>query len=133
VVRIDLAKGDGRPSPHFCHHAVPIGLEGATDVRHPPNGSFGEATGEGKRYKRDIKDEEVALNWNHLIRQSHRWISAIFMGFVILNFMVLGQEQVALVVGFLTLIPLFLLMITGVYLFALPYTVRWSRARSVAS
>ena len=61
------------------------------------------------------------MNWNKWIRQLHRWLSMTFTLFVIANFVVLGQGQIALWVGGLTLIPLFLLLISGLYLFALPY------------
>jgi hypothetical protein len=40
---------------------------------------------------------------------------------IIVNFILTGQEQLALWVGLLTLIPLGLLMLTGAYLFVLPY------------
>jgi hypothetical protein len=44
---------------------------------------------------------------------------------IILNFVVVGPEQLALWVGVLTLVPLALLMLSGLYLFVLPYTARW--------
>jgi hypothetical protein len=40
---------------------------------------------------------------------------------IVVNFVVAGQEQLALWIGVATLIPLGLLMVTGLYLFALPY------------
>jgi hypothetical protein len=59
------------------------------------------------------------------IRQFHRWMAVIFtlavIANVILNFVVKGQEQLAFYVGAGTLLPLGLLMLTGLYLFALPY------------
>lgn len=48
---------------------------------------------------------------------------------VIVNFVVTGQEQLALWIGLLTLLPLGLLMLTGLYLFALPYAAKWRSAR----
>jgi hypothetical protein len=47
---------------------------------------------------------------------------------VIANLVVMGRETLALVVGLLTLLPLALLLITGLYLFALPYAARWRSA-----
>lgn len=41
---------------------------------------------------------------------------------IVLN--LVASEQIAMVVGGLTLLPLFVLLLTGVYLFALPYLVR---------
>jgi hypothetical protein len=40
---------------------------------------------------------------------------------IVVNFVVKGQEQLALVVGLATLVPLGLLMLTGLYMFVLPY------------
>lgn len=61
-------------------------------------------------------------NW---IRQFHRWMAITFVLAVIVNvvvnFVLVGQEQLALWVGLLTLVPLGLLMLTGLYLFVLPY------------
>jgi len=70
------------------------------------------------------------MNSNNWIRQTHRWLSIAFTVAVILNFVVMGQEQIALYVGMLTLLPLFLLLLTGLYLFALPYLTRWRRAEA---
>ena len=61
------------------------------------------------------------MNWNKLIRQSHRWFSIAFtVGFVV-NLFAQGQEEPIVWVGLLALIPLILLLVTGLYLFALPY------------
>jgi hypothetical protein len=43
---------------------------------------------------------------------------------LVVNFVLVGQEQVALWVGLFTLLPLVLLLVTGLYLFVLPYAVR---------
>lgn len=68
---------------------------------------------------------------NKWIRQTHRWVSMLFMATVVLNIVVMsmqpGQQPPPLVV-YSPLLPLFVLMLTGLYLFALPYAVRW-RAR----
>jgi hypothetical protein len=61
------------------------------------------------------------MNWSASIRQLHRWLSITFTIAVIANVAVQGQEKVALWVGMLTLIPLGLLLLTGLYMFALPY------------
>jgi hypothetical protein len=59
------------------------------------------------------------------IREFHRWMAVTFMLAVIVNvvvnFILVGQEQLALWVGLLTLVPLGLLMLSGLYLFVLPY------------
>jgi hypothetical protein len=64
------------------------------------------------------------MSWNSSIRQFHRWLSVAFTLAVILNLLVMGREPVALWVGIATLIPLVLLMLTGLYLFILPYTLK---------
>ena len=68
------------------------------------------------------------MNWNKWIRQSHRWLSIIFTLLVLINIVInvvpLGQEQLTLWVGLFTLLPLFLLLFTGLYLFVLPYTAK---------
>ena len=60
------------------------------------------------------------------IRHLHRWISAAFTLAVLANFAVmpLGDEQLSMTVGGLTLIPLILLLLTGLYLLVLPFTRR---------
>lgn len=68
------------------------------------------------------------MNWNKWIRQTHRWLSIVFTVLVIVNIIInivpLGQEALVLWVGLLTLLPLFLLLFTGLYLFILPYRSR---------
>ena len=68
------------------------------------------------------------MNWNKLIRQSHRWLSIIFTLLVLINILInivaAGQETLVLWVGLSTLLPLFLLLFTGLYLFVLPYTAK---------
>lgn len=64
------------------------------------------------------------MNWNDWIRQIHRWLSIIFTVTVVANFavMALGKPPAWLVYS--PLLPLFLLLFTGLYMFALPYAVR---------
>lgn len=68
------------------------------------------------------------LKWNRGVRQTHRWLSIVFTVAVIaniaLNVLPLASDEVAMWVGLLTLLPLSLLLITGLYLFVLPYTDR---------
>ena len=56
-------------------------------------------------------------------RQTHRWLSIAFtVGFLVnLAHSMTAGEDYLMWVGLLALIPLLLLMITGLYLFALPY------------
>ena len=68
--------------------------------------------------------EEVELNWNRLIRQTHRLLSIAFTLAVILNLVFLMQKEQVLWVGLLALFPLILLLVSGLYLFALPYLAK---------
>ena len=73
------------------------------------------------------------MNWSNLIRQFHRWVSLVFTIAMILNFAIMGmgQEEYPAWLGILTLLPLALLQLTGMYLFVLPYTAGWrSRPRT---
>ncbi len=66
------------------------------------------------------------MNWNIWIRQIHRWLSIAFTVAVIVNIVALGQQkEPAFWVGFLALLPLALLLLTGLYLFVLPYAAKW--------
>ncbi|WP_105439123.1 hypothetical protein [Neorhizobium sp. T25_13] len=64
------------------------------------------------------------MNWNTSIRQVHRWLSIVFTATVIANFVAMGIGEPPLWVVYSPLIPLFLLMLSGLYLFALPYARR---------
>lgn len=66
------------------------------------------------------------MNWNKWFRQIHRWLSIIFTLIVAAIFATLGMgREPAQWVYFLPLFPLGLLLLTGLYLFALPYVSRW--------
>ncbi len=66
------------------------------------------------------------MSWNNVVRQSHRWLSIVFTITVIANFVALGmgQKQPAAWVTYAPLLPLALLLFSGLYLFALPYLAR---------
>jgi hypothetical protein len=75
---------------------------------------------------------EVPLNWNKWVRQIHRWVSIIFTVTVIANFVALAQGAGAMPPPWVTyspLLPLALLLFTGLYLFVLPYATKWRRGR----
>lgn len=77
------------------------------------------------------------MNWNKWIRQIHRWLSIIFTVLVIvnigLNFVASAPEEIVIWVGIMTLLPLVLLLLTGLYLFVLPYGIRWRARRRTKS
>jgi hypothetical protein len=66
---------------------------------------------------------------NNWIRQAHRWVSIVFTLTVIANFAAMTQGQPPAWVTYSPLPPLALLLMSGLYLFALPYTVKWRSAR----
>ena len=62
---------------------------------------------------------------NNWMRQLHRWVSIIFTLTVAANFVVLGTGSTPPAwITYAPLLPLFVLLLSGLYLFALPYTVR---------
>ncbi len=58
------------------------------------------------------------------IRQSHRWLSIAFTATVIANFALRIHGAPPPWVTYSPLAPLFLLMFSGLYMFALPYAKR---------
>ena len=68
------------------------------------------------------------MNWNHWIRQTHRWLSIIFTLTVIANFVAMAKGKPPAWVTYSPLFPLGLLLISGLYMFVLPYASR-RRAR----
>lgn len=67
------------------------------------------------------------------IRQIHRWLSIAFTVAVIINILATTQGEPAMWVGLLALLPLILLLVTGLYLFALPYLARWRGGRRLGA
>jgi hypothetical protein len=66
------------------------------------------------------------LSWNKWIRQAHRWLSIAFTAAVVANFVALarGGGMPPPWVTYAPLAPLALLLLTGLYLFVLPYVAR---------
>jgi hypothetical protein len=65
------------------------------------------------------------LNWNDWVRQIHRWLAIAFTVTVIANFVAMGLGEPPPWVVYSPLLPLFLLLFTGLYLFFLPYVTKW--------
>lgn len=64
-----------------------------------------------------------------LIRQTHRWLSIAFtLGVITYIVAMSGGKQPPYWLGLFALVPLILLLASGLYLFVLPYAVKW-RAR----
>ena len=69
------------------------------------------------------------MNWNNRVRQTHRWVSIAFTVTVIANFVALSRGTPPAWVTYSPLLPLALLLFTGLYLFVLPYAARWRGGR----
>lgn len=70
------------------------------------------------------------MRGNMLVRQTHRWLSIAFTVTVIANFVALSRGTPPAWVTYSPLLPLFLLLFSGLYLFALPYATRWRARRA---
>ncbi|WP_230534488.1 hypothetical protein [Microvirga roseola] len=64
------------------------------------------------------------MNWNRWVRRGHRWLSIIFTMTVIANFVAMALGEPPALVVYSPLLPLFLLLFTGLYMFVLPYANR---------
>jgi|1185.fasta_scaffold508434_2 hypothetical protein len=58
---------------------------------------------------------------SRLIRQAHRWLSLVFTATVIANFVAMSFGVPAAWVVYSPLPPLLLMLLTGLYMFVLPY------------
>jgi hypothetical protein len=63
------------------------------------------------------------------IRQTHRWLSMAFTAGVIVYIVAMQQGQPSAWLGVLALVPLVLLLLSGLYLFVLPHATRWRSGR----
>jgi heme A synthase len=72
------------------------------------------------------------MNWNKWILQIHRWLAIAFTVAVIAAFVALAQEDPAVWVSYVPLLPLALLLFTGLYLLALPCAAKWCSRRRTA-
>jgi hypothetical protein len=72
------------------------------------------------------------MTWNHWIRQAHRWLSMAFALTVIANVAAMTQGQPPAWLTYLPLLPLAVLLLTGLYLFVLPYATRRRSGRPQA-
>jgi hypothetical protein len=63
-------------------------------------------------------------------RQFHRWMSIAFTTTVIANFVAMSQGRPHAWVTYSPLLPLALLLFTGLYMFVLPYADKWRERRT---
>lgn len=64
------------------------------------------------------------MSGNKSIRQVHRWLSLTFTAAVIVNTIAVATGHYAAWIGFLAVVPLGFLLLSGLYLFVLPYRVK---------
>jgi cellulose synthase/poly-beta-1,6-N-acetylglucosamine synthase-like glycosyltransferase len=69
------------------------------------------------------------LTWDNWIRQSHRWLSIVFTTTVVANFVAMGLGEPPAWVVYAPLPPLFLMLFSGLYMFALPHVASWRGRR----
>lgn len=72
------------------------------------------------------------MNWNNWVRQTHRWLSVVFTAAVIVNIVAVLERKYTDRLGLLAVLPLALQLVTGLYLFVLPYAAKWRGARDSA-
>lgn len=64
------------------------------------------------------------MSLNNVVRQTHRWVSVAFTVTVIANFVAMSQGEPPAWVTYSPLLPLALLLFSGLYLFVLPFTAK---------
>lgn len=67
---------------------------------------------------------------NRWIRQPHRWLSLAFTLAVIANIVAMVLKRSEVWIGLMALVPLIPLLITGLYLFLLPYLAKGRTERA---
>jgi hypothetical protein len=67
------------------------------------------------------------------IRQAHRWLSFAFTATVVANFLVRPFGEPPLWLVYSPLAPLFLLLFSGLFMFALPHAAKWRGGRGVSA
>lgn len=71
------------------------------------------------------------MSLSKTIRQLHRWLSIAFtLGVASYMIAMSGGTTPPGWVGLLALVPLILLLVSGLYMFFLPYAVRWRGGRA---
>jgi len=69
------------------------------------------------------------VTWNTGIRQGHRWLSIVFTATVLANFLAMARGEPPAWIVYSPLLPLFLLLFSGLYLFMLPHAAKWRGKR----
>jgi hypothetical protein len=72
------------------------------------------------------------MNWNKWIRQTHRWLTVAITVAIAVNFVAVVEKRYTNALGLLAVFPMALLLLTGLYLFLLPYAAKWRSGRQPA-
>jgi len=64
------------------------------------------------------------MNLSTWLRQAHRWLSIAFTAAFLINAVAWSRGTPPAWLPFLAVVPLILLLVSGLYLFALPYLAR---------
>jgi len=64
------------------------------------------------------------MNFNQWVRQIHRWLAIVFTLTVVANFVAMAMGPVPAVITYSPLPPLLFMLLTGLYMFALPYLAK---------
>ena len=84
-------------------------------------------TGAGLFQRAPAKEARMSISmW---IRQTHRWLAILFTLTVAANFVAMTQGTPPAWITYSPLPPLFLLLFSGLYMFALPYAAVWKARR----
>ncbi len=73
------------------------------------------------------------MGWSNWIRQVHRWLSIVFTTTVVANFVAMGLGKPPMWLVCSPLPFLFLLLLSGLYMFVLPYVAKGRGARAAAA
>jgi hypothetical protein len=79
-----------------------------------------------------MKQAEIVMrpSSNNWIRKIHRWVCIVFTVTVVANMAARTQGEPAAWITYSPLLPLALLLLTGLYLFALPYANKWRERKA---
>jgi hypothetical protein len=63
----------------------------------------------------------ASVNWTRWFRRVHRWLAIVFTVSIVVTTVALLQDEPLIWVSYVPLLPLALLLITGLYMLAQPY------------
>lgn len=70
------------------------------------------------------------MNWQRAIRTTHRWLGVTLIVLTVANIIAYGTGNAMDWLTYLPLLPLFLLMISGLWMFVQPYLGKGQPART---